>query len=46
MGGDGGGETKSNFFCSLDREASISVSKKKKKKRPLNKKKKTVFKED
>ena len=46
MGGDGGGETKSNFFGSLDREASISVSKKKKKKRPLNKKKKTVFKED
>ena len=38
--GDNGGETKDNFFGSLDREASVSITKKKKKKRILNKKKK------
>jgi hypothetical protein len=40
--GDNGGETKENFFGSLDREASISITKKKKKKRTLNKKRKTA----
>lgn len=39
----GGGETKSNFYGSLDREASLNVSKKKKKKRITNKKKKNLI---
>ena len=40
--GDNGGETKENFFGSLDRDNSISITKKKKKKRTLNKKRKTA----
>jgi hypothetical protein len=42
--GDNGGETKDNFFGTLDREASITISKKKKKRRgvPKNKKKPTA----
>lgn len=44
--GDGGAETKDNFY-GLDREASINVVKKKKKKRvTTNKKKKNLFKDD
>jgi hypothetical protein len=40
--GDNGGETKDNFFGSLDRENSVSITKKKKKKRIFNKKRKTA----
>ena len=46
MGGEGAGETKSNFYGSLDRQVSLSVAKKKKKKRPLNKKKKIGIRDD
>jgi hypothetical protein len=46
MGDIGGGETKDNFFGSLDREASINVSKKKKKKKAGNKKKKLIVPDD
>ena len=38
--GDNGGETKYNFFGSIDRQASIGITKKKKKKRVTTKKKK------
>jgi hypothetical protein len=43
--GDGGGETKDNFYNGLDREASLGVVKKKKKKKTITtKKKKNLFK--
>lgn len=45
--GDGGAETKDNFYVGLEREASLGLAKKKKKKKQnLTKKKKNLFKDD